>query len=67
MSQSHLGFEILEVIRMSSSGFSAHLFAGPLKGSVDLLCEMHLGCSRYQLLDRSQSDGVIRGVVLRRH
>jgi hypothetical protein len=67
MSQSHLGLEILELFGMSSSGFGAHLFAGPLEGSVNLLCEMHVGCSRYRLLYQSQSDGLIRGVVLRRH
>lgn len=67
LSQSHLSLEVLELVRMSSSGFAAHLFAGPLEGSVDLLCEVHVGCSRYRLLYRSQSDGLIRGVVLRRH
>lgn len=67
LSQSHLSLEVLELIRVSSSGFAAHLFAGPLEGSVDLLCEVHVGCSRYRLLYRSQSDELIRGVVLRRH
>lgn len=51
MSQSHLLLEVLELLRVAGSGLGAHLLAGPLKGAVNLLCEVHLssqsGPARY--------------------
>lgn len=77
MPQSHLLLEVLELLRVASSGLGAHLLTGPLKGAVNLLCEMHLSLQSgpagyYQCVvsDQVGSSPIwrwcIRGVVWRR-